>query len=65
MSKVTKEYLDKHYGIYYNKVHKCKMCDGEYTIGEVTRKYGSDFPFGYCCPRCYTEDMIEKKGDEK
>jgi hypothetical protein len=61
MSKVTKEYLDKHYGILHNKVHKCKVCDGEYTIGEVIRKYGIDFPFGYCTPQCYTEDRIEAK----
>ena len=46
-------------------VHKCKVCDDEYTISEVTRKYGAGFPFGYCSPQCYTEDRTEKKGNEK
>ena len=59
MSKVTKEYLDKHYGIYYNKVHKCKVCDAEYTRQEVVRRYGSDFTFGYCSPPCRTKRRTE------
>lgn len=40
------------------KIYVCTVCNAEYTLCEVIRKYGIGIPFGYCSSRCYTTDRM-------
>lgn len=41
----------------------CRQCGADYARPETIRRYGADFPYGYCSPSCYTKsNIIDRRG---